>query len=71
MFIAVCLVLLHSCCLLANSVVFGRLTGLFAIKSFGDSCDHQHQNSIILNTRNYDCPAGIELNPFNYDRLHK
>jgi hypothetical protein len=71
MFIAVCLIIVHALCILANSVISGRLTGLFAMKSFGNNCDYQNEKSNIVNTSNYNCPLGIEVNPFNYDRLHK
>ena len=61
MFIGICLMLLHSCCLLANSIVFGRLTALFAVRSFGNSCYYQHKDSTIHNTSNFNCPLGIDL----------
>ncbi|CAF1099430.1 unnamed protein product [Adineta steineri] len=55
----------------SNVLLFGRITGLFATTSFAVDCDNQYQNleSGIIN--NTICPFGIELNPLNYDRLHK
>ncbi|CAF1039504.1 unnamed protein product, partial [Adineta steineri] len=55
----------------SNVLLFGRITGLFATTSFAVDCDNQYQNleSGIIN--NTVCPFGIELNPLNYDRLHK
>ena len=71
MFISGCFVLLHSSSLIANTFVTGRLAGLFAIERFGDNCYYQQQNLTIFNPNNYSCPLNIELNSFNYDRLHK
>ncbi|CAF4089268.1 unnamed protein product [Adineta steineri] len=64
-------VLMHGVCALANIILFGRITGLFATTSFAVDCDTQYQNleSTIIN--NTVCPLGIDLNALNYDRLHK
>ncbi|CAF4115308.1 unnamed protein product, partial [Adineta steineri] len=64
-------VLMHGVCALANIILFGRITGLFATTSFAVDCDNQYQNleSTIIN--NTVCPLGIDLNALNYDRLHK
>ncbi|CAF0775086.1 unnamed protein product [Adineta steineri] len=63
--------LVHAVSVLANIILFGRITGLFATTSFAVDCDNQYQNleSGIIN--NTICPFGIDLNPLNYDRLHK
>lgn len=71
MFIAMCLIVILAICALAQQVFFGRLMGLFAIKSFASSCHYQQQNSNISNVNNYICPLGVEPNPFNYPQLHK
>ncbi|CAF1376631.1 unnamed protein product [Rotaria sordida] len=71
MFIAVCLIVIYTICFLMSLILFGRLTGIFATKSFGDNCDYQHQNSIgpIKNNNTYS-PV-IELNLFNNNPLYK
>ncbi|CAF3995308.1 unnamed protein product, partial [Adineta steineri] len=63
--------LVHAVSVLANIILFGRITGLFATTSFAVDCDNQYQNleSGIIN--NTICPFGIDLNPLNYDRLNK
>ncbi|CAF1262542.1 unnamed protein product [Rotaria sordida] len=71
MFIAICLNILHVCCISANLILFGKLTGLFAIESFGDNCDHQHRNSIAPITHNNTYSQDIELNIFNNASSHK
>ncbi|CAF1012520.1 unnamed protein product [Adineta steineri] len=71
MIIALCLILGHTACLLANVILFGRITGLFATTSFSVDCDNQYKNltSTIINSS--VCSLDIDLNPLNYDRLHK
>ncbi|CAF4071555.1 unnamed protein product, partial [Adineta steineri] len=71
MLTALCLLLGHTVCVLANVILFGRITGLFATTSFAVDCHNQYKNveSTIIN--NTICPFGIDLNPLNYDRLHK
>ncbi|CAF1372782.1 unnamed protein product [Adineta steineri] len=71
MIIALCLILGHTACLLANVILFGRITGLFATTSFSVDCDNQYKNltSTIINSS--VCPLDIDLNPLNYNRLHK
>ncbi|CAF4022681.1 unnamed protein product, partial [Rotaria sordida] len=51
--------------------VLRLLTGLFAIESFGDNCDHQHRNSIAPITHNNTYSQDIELNIFNNASSHK
>ncbi|CAF2145630.1 unnamed protein product, partial [Rotaria magnacalcarata] len=70
MFTTLCLLLFQALCITANMVIFSRLTGLFAIKSFGNDCRYQHDNSLILNMSNYICPEGIEINSSNYVQYH-
>ncbi|CAF4444040.1 unnamed protein product, partial [Adineta steineri] len=69
--INLCLVLVHVICILANVILFARITGLFATRSFALDCHNQYKNieSSIIN--NSQCPFGIDLNSLNYDRLHK
>ncbi|CAF1519598.1 unnamed protein product, partial [Rotaria sordida] len=71
MFIAMCFMLLHTSCILANLFLFGRLTGLFTIESFGGSCDHQYKNSIAPITNNNTYPQDIQLNILNEALSHK
>ncbi|CAF5024576.1 unnamed protein product [Rotaria sp. Silwood1] len=71
MLLALCLMLFHTVCILASLVLFGRVTGLFAIQSFGDNCYDQRQNSIIAIKNNNTYPEGIELNIFNNVSSHE
>jgi hypothetical protein len=57
--------------LIATLIIFGQMTGLFAMESFSDSCSPQQQNTIDTIKNNISCPLGIELNPFNFVHLHK
>ncbi|CAF1410244.1 unnamed protein product [Adineta steineri] len=56
---------------LTTIILFGRITGLFATKSFSVDCHNQYENFVSTIINNSVCPFGIDLNPFNYDRLHK
>ncbi|CAF3637910.1 unnamed protein product [Adineta steineri] len=47
------------------------MTGLFATTSFAVDCHNQYENSVSTIINNSVCPFGIDLNPLNYDRLHK
>ncbi|CAF0924787.1 unnamed protein product [Adineta steineri] len=58
-------------CALANVILFGRITGLFATILFAVDCDIQYENSVSTIINNTVCPLGIDLNPLNYDRLYK
>ncbi|CAF4031411.1 unnamed protein product [Adineta steineri] len=58
-------------CTLANVILFGRITGLFATTSFDIDCENQYQNSVSTTINNSVCLFGIDLNPLNYNRLHK
>jgi hypothetical protein len=71
MFIAACLILVHIVCALTNMCLFGRVTGIFVVESFGGNCDYKQQGSIGTNASYNTCPLGIELNPFNYLRFQK
>ncbi|CAF0997871.1 unnamed protein product [Adineta steineri] len=71
MMIALCLMLVHIACILANVILFGRITGLFATTSFAVDCDDHYENFTSAIINNSVCPLGINLNPLNYDRLHK
>ncbi|CAF3961539.1 unnamed protein product [Rotaria sp. Silwood1] len=66
-----CLILLHTICILANIILFGRLTGIFATESFGDACDYQHQNLIAPIKNNNTYSQGTELITFNNDSSYK
>ncbi|CAF0915009.1 unnamed protein product [Adineta steineri] len=69
--LGLCFMLGHAVGVIANVILFGRITGLFATTSFAVDCDNQYKNlesGIINNTL---CPLGINLDPLNYDRLHK
>jgi hypothetical protein len=62
---------LYGICMVANVVLFGQITGAFATESFSGYCHlHQQQNSSMTSVENKICPMGIELNPYNYDKLH-
>ncbi|CAF4218951.1 unnamed protein product, partial [Adineta steineri] len=69
--IAVCFMLGDVVCALANVILFGRITGLFATRLFVVDCHNQYENSVSAIINNTVCPFGIDLNPLNYDRLHK
>ncbi|CAF1438405.1 unnamed protein product, partial [Adineta steineri] len=69
--IALCLVVGHAICFLATIILFGRITGLFATTSFAVDCNNQYRNLTSTIINNSGCPFGIDLNPLNYDRLHK
>ncbi|CAF1240235.1 unnamed protein product [Adineta steineri] len=71
MIIAVFCALMHGVCALANVILFGRITGLFATTSFSVDCDNQYENFVSTIINNTVCPLGIDLNPLNYDRLNK
>jgi hypothetical protein len=64
MIIAMCLLILHGFSIIANLVLVAQLAGLFINQSFSGSCYLDQQDS-------YKCPLGIELNSFNYVRLHR
>ncbi|CAF4069513.1 unnamed protein product, partial [Adineta steineri] len=69
--LGLCFMLGHVVGVLANVILFGRIMGLFTTTSFAVDCDNQYKNlesGIINNTL---CPLGIDLDPLNYDRLHK
>ncbi|CAF4148418.1 unnamed protein product, partial [Rotaria sordida] len=70
MFIAMSLMLLQMTCIIANQILVARLTGLFAIKSFGDDCDHEQQNFTAPIKINNRYSLGIDLNIFNNALLH-
>ncbi|CAF0776180.1 unnamed protein product [Adineta steineri] len=63
--------LVHVAGVLANVILFSRITGLFATTSFAVDCDNQYQNIASTIINNSICPFGIDLNPINYDRLYK
>ncbi|CAF3813018.1 unnamed protein product, partial [Adineta steineri] len=68
---ALCFMLGDIVCALTTLILFGRITGLFATTSFSIDCHNQYQNLTSTIINNSVCPFGIDLNPLNYDRLHK
>jgi TctA family transporter len=54
----------------ANLVIFGLLTGMYAEQSFSES-HNCRQNSSVIIMSDTGCPFGINLNMFNYARLHR
>ncbi|CAF1469718.1 unnamed protein product, partial [Rotaria sordida] len=70
MFIAMSLMLVQTACILVNQILVGRLTGLFAILSFGDDCDHEQQNFTAPIKTNNRYSHGINLNIFNNALSH-
>jgi hypothetical protein len=71
MFASMCGNIVVSLCLVFSIVLFGRVTGLFAIESFANNCAQQQQNSMDTIRSNITCPLGIELNPDNFLHLYK
>ena len=67
MFISV----LEACFFVAGEVLFGRISGMFAMESFDDTCRHQQQNYTDTIKNNMTCPLGINLNPINFDHLYR
>lgn len=70
MFATTCLIGIHTSCSVVDLVLFGRLAGLFAVKSFGDHCDFQHTSSIAPMKNNNTYSERIELNAFNDASWH-
>jgi hypothetical protein len=64
---------LYGLCYIAHIAIFGQATGIFAIQSFSENCQHRSQQKISLKAtaNNTGCPLGIELNSYNYSMLHK
>lgn len=71
MLIAVCLIASHTVCIIGNLVLFGRISGIFANEAFVNACGHEGQSLIMTNKSYSLCPFGIELNAYNYARLHR
>ncbi|CAF4253269.1 unnamed protein product, partial [Adineta steineri] len=69
--LGLCFILLHGVLIIVNVILFGQITGLFATTSFAVDCHNQYENSVSTIINNSVCPFGIDLNPLNYDRLHK
>ena len=63
--------MLLSASYVGNLVIIGRLTGSFAELSYITYCSNQQENVSITATSSNRCPLGIDLNSFNYDRLHR
>ncbi|CAF1514394.1 unnamed protein product [Adineta ricciae] len=68
LFIGFCAAILHGICYSAYLILFGRITGVFAMQSFGGHCNQKQKN---ISSNNPNCPLGIELNLGNFSRLHK
>ncbi|CAF1433676.1 unnamed protein product [Adineta steineri] len=69
--LGLCFMLVHVAGVLVNIILFGRITGVFATTSFAVDCHNQYQNFASTIINNTVCPLGIDINPLNYDRLHK
>ncbi|CAF1055230.1 unnamed protein product [Rotaria sordida] len=65
MLISICLIVLQACAILNNLVLYGRLTGLFAVESFGHNCEHQGRKSIASIKDNKTYLLDIELSVLN------
>ncbi|CAF1239272.1 unnamed protein product [Adineta ricciae] len=65
--IGLILIIIHAFCVLANLILFGQITGIFANQLFSTECYNQHENLQTSFIREKDCPKGIELhsNHFN------
>ena len=66
LFFGVCASLVHGICFSLYLLLFGRLTGTFAIQSFADHC--QNEQSIIQTNQ---CPPGLQMNPLKPLYLNK
>ncbi|UJR34425.1 hypothetical protein I4U23_021832 [Adineta vaga] len=64
-------VIIHAACVIGNLALFGKITGIFAIESFDNNCHNDYENLTTVASNLNDCLPGIELNAFNYERLHK
>ncbi|CAF1411676.1 unnamed protein product [Adineta ricciae] len=71
MFVAICLVVLHTVTIVASLVVQGRLTGFIAMESFPKNCYNQQQNSSRSSAINSTCSMTVELNTENYTQFRK
>ncbi|CAF1257081.1 unnamed protein product [Adineta steineri] len=71
MVLCVILILIHTACALGTLVLFGRVTGTFATRSFDISCEQQYGDVLGFNQNQSGCPLGITLNSENYDRFSK
>ncbi|CAF0994260.1 unnamed protein product [Rotaria sordida] len=65
MLISICLTVLQSCAILTSLVLYGRLSGLFAVESFSNNCDHQKRKSIGPIKDNKTYFSGIKLRVLN------
>lgn len=65
------IIVAETCFLVAGIVLLSRVSGLFAMESFADTCRRQQQDSVDVNEKSITCPLGVHLNPINSDRLHK
>lgn len=64
------IVMIYAFVFMGRTIIFAQLTSIFAAESF-----NKHRHRLQVNISNdisaIKCPFGIELNIFNYDRLHK
>ncbi|CAF1393329.1 unnamed protein product [Adineta steineri] len=63
--LGLCFMLGHVVGAIANVILFGRITGLFATTSFAVDCTNQYKNFVSTILNNTVCPFGIDLNPLN------
>ncbi|CAF3806159.1 unnamed protein product, partial [Rotaria sp. Silwood1] len=71
MFTAMFLMLVRTVCILVAQILVGRLTGIFAIKSFGDNCDDLQQNFTTSINNNDTYFHDIDFNISNNGLPHK
>lgn len=62
---------LEACFFVSGEVLFGQISGIFAMESFADTCRHQQQNYTNTIKNNMTCPLGITLNPTNFNHLYR
>ncbi|CAF1464734.1 unnamed protein product [Adineta ricciae] len=68
---SLCFLVLHAASLIANLIIFGQITGLFAMKSFTVSCNESHQINKTLVQNNDKCPLGIGQNSITSIQLSR
>lgn len=66
MLVSVCCIILHSLCTIANLFLIGRLTGLFAIESYGNNC----QNQTSIHTKGHIYPYHQSFESAVFSAMH-
>lgn len=67
MFISV----LEACFFVGGMILFGKISGIFAMLSFDNTCYHQQQNRTEVTVHNMTCPLGINLDSINFNHLYR